>query len=550
MRLLITSLLLTFTTTTFANDSRPNILLIVAEDMSPRVGAYGDAVAQTPAIDELATQGVRYTNVFTAAGVCAPSRSGLITGVQPIALGTQQMRTSQGPVPYEAVTPVDVKAFPELLRRAGYATVNVAKKDYQFGEPFTVWDADIGDFMTPPDLAAWRQLPSGKPFFAMINLMSTHESHLARTDMELPGNSPFKRMVKVIAKWQEENVERVTAPDSVEVPPYYPDTPRVRQSIAQHYDNIHYMDNEVRQILDNLASDGLADNTVVIWTTDHGDALPRAKRSNYDSGLEVPFIVRWPDGHAAGTVNDQLMSFVDVAPSLLALAGAEIPDFIDGVNALGGEQREYIHAARDRMDETWDRQRTVRDRRFKYIRNLMPELSYFRPLAFRDMFPIMQEWWSVQGEGGLDSTQAVYFEAPRAAEELYDTLADPWETNNLAADPAFADDLARLRAEADRWLASVDDWGADEERERLEQMWPGLVQPATATPEISLERKTAIATVSCATDGASIGYRLVTDGEAGPWLIYTGDVMINPGQAIEAKAVRYGYKESAIAVAE
>ena len=529
---------------------RPNILLIVAEDMSPRVGAFGDPIAQTPAIDALARQGVRYTHVFTAAGVCAPNRSALITGVQPISLGTHQMRTAQGPIPYETVTPVDVKAFPELLRRVGYATVNVAKTDYQFGEPFSVWDVNLGNFAAPPDLAAWRQLPDGKPFFAMINLMSTHESRLASAEIELPGDHPFKKMVEGLAKWQAANVERVTNPADVVVPPYYPDTPQVRQSIAQHYDNIHYMDSEVRQILENLTADGLDQNTVVIWTTDHGDGLPRAKRSNYDTGLHVPLIVRWPDGHGAGSESGQMLSFVDIAPSLLRIAGAPVPDFIEGIDVLGGAQREYIHAARDRMDETYDRQRTVRDSRFKYIRNLMPELAYFRPLAFRDMFPVMQSWWDGLEHDSLSAIQRAYFEAPRAPEELYDTQADPWEINNLADDPNYVAALTRLRAEADRWLAGVDDWGADEERARVWQMWPDGAQPTTADPIIALNRKSAVAMVSSETAGASIEYRLVTDGEPEAWSIYTGDVAINPGQSIEARAIRYGYAPSGISRAE
>ena len=218
--------------------AQPNIVLIVAEDLSPRVGAFGDAVAQTPNIDALAEQGVRYTRVFSASGVCAPNRSALITGVYPQTLGTQHMRTVNRN--YEAVPPANVKAFPELLRQAGYVTGNTAKTDYQFGEPFTVWDINHGNFALPPDLALWRQLPRDKPFFAMINLMSTHESRLATLDTK--GQGAFGPVIAGLALARAAMVSEVTDPADVSVPDYYPDVPLVRESIAQHYDNIHYMD--------------------------------------------------------------------------------------------------------------------------------------------------------------------------------------------------------------------------------------------------------------------------------------------------------------------
>jgi arylsulfatase A-like enzyme len=250
-------------------------------------------------------------------------------------MGTQHMRTSNHG--YEAVPPAEVKAFPELLRRAGYATVNVAKTDYQFGEPFTVWDQNLGSFNEQPDLAPWRQLPKNKPFMAMINLMSTHESRLATTDSR--GTGEFGKALKSWVAAREKLVEPVTDPDVVTVPPYYPDTPAVRASIAQHYDNIHYMDGEVGRILEYLEKDGLHENTIVIWTTDHGDGLPRAKRSIYDSGLKVPLVIRYPDGRGRGAINTGLVSAVDIAPTILGIAGVDKPHFIQGhdfLSASGG----------------------------------------------------------------------------------------------------------------------------------------------------------------------------------------------------------------------
>ncbi len=541
-----------------AGDKRPNILLIVAEDMSLKVGAFGDQVAQTPAIDALAEQGIRYPNAFTAAGVCAPSRSALITGVYPISMGTQHMRTGFG-IPgtevksYEAVPPVDVKAFPELLRRAGYATANFAKKDYQFGEPFTVWDVDVGNFLSPVEPALWRYLPKGKPFFAMVNLMSTHESRLVP-----PGEKFENRFAGMMEKIQEiraKNVAQVTDPADVRVPPYYPDTARVRGSIAQHYDNIHYMDSEVARILAALKSDGLEDNTIVIWTTDHGDALPRAKRAIYDSGLKVPMVVRFPDGRDKGKVRDELVSFVDLAPTILTLAGAEVPGFIQGRNFLGEGERQYIFGARDRMDEVPDRVRSVRDDRYEYVRTYLTEEPYFRPIYFRDMFPIMQELWAGEKNHSLEPQQQFYFDAPRPVEELYDTQADPDEVHNLASDESYAEIKQRLSAAMDQWLADVGDLGEKSELEMVEGMWPGLKQPVTAAPGVNLKRKShgaARVTLADATPGASIGYRIEKsakesdDGKDKQWSLYTGPFTLAAGETLSTKAIRYGYQESQV----
>ena len=530
--------------------AQPNIVLIVAEDMSSRVGAFGDAVAQTPNIDALADQGVRYTQVFSASGVCAPNRSALITGVYPQALGTQHMRTVNRD--YEAVPPVSVKAFPELLRRAGYVTGNTAKTDYQFGEPFTVWDINHGNFALPPDLALWRQLPRDKPFFAMINLMSTHESRLATLDTK--GQGAFGPVIAGLALARAAMVSEVTDPADVSVPDYYPDVPLVRESIAQHYDNIHYMDAQVGEIMANLRADKLLDSTVVIWLTDHGDGLPRAKRSVYDSGLHIPMVIRSQQGKEAGGIDTRLISIVDLAPSILQLAGVPVPDFVQGQSMLDGEKvRDYVFAGRDRMDQVPDRVRAVRDQRYKYLRNYRSELPYFRPLAFRDMFPVMQALWAGNEAGSLSDQQQFYFVSPRPLEELYDTLHDPHELVNLAGRPEHARTLRRMRGAMDDWLARVGDKGAVDESDMIESMWPGGRQPVTAEPRIVSENRRLYMTSS--TPGASIAYRVRASGaeglfaREGRWQLYTEPVLWqpeNPSTQIEAKAIRYGYAESAV----
>lgn len=526
---------------------QPNILLIVAEDLSPRIGAYGDKVANTPNIDALAGQGIRFTNVYAAAGVCAPNRSALISGMYPISMGTHMMRTSSLPLPsgekgYEAVPPAQMKAFPELLRRAGYATANFAKKDYQFGEPFSIWDIDTGNYLSPvvPDL--WNQLPKDKPFFVMMNLMATHEGHLIAPDAKPSGK--FGKFFEAIQQ-ANKAVEKVTNPADVAVPPYYPDTAEVRQSIAQFYDNIHHMDKQVGDILKALKAQGLDKDTIVLWTTDHGDALPRAKRSVYDTGLLIPLIVRFPDGKGAGSVNDKLISMVDFAPTFLDFAGAPLPAFLQGIDIFSQQTREYIYGARDRMDLVPDKLRAVRDTRYKYIHNEMRDVPYFRPLTFRDSFPVMQSWWHEHSAGTLNAVQDDYFSAPRPEHELYDTSVDPWEINNIASNPQFADKLTEMQDELADWKARVHDKSNVDELVMVEDMWPEFKQPVTESPVFTPVTcgNTTCLSLTSDSENASLSYRVA--GQTA-WQLYVQPIPVTPHTTLEAKAIRYGYKESAV----
>ena len=264
-----------------APSARPNIVWISNEDMSPHLGAYGDPLARTPVLDRFAKESIRYTHAFTTAPVCAPSRAAIITGMYQTTIGAQHMRTTEDrvpelPGPYLAVPPFYVRAFPEYLRAAGYYTSNRAKTDYQFGVPFTIWD-DLG-----PN-AHWRnRTDKTQPFFSVFNLEVTHESQIFPS-------SPARKGKPL-----------VTDPARVPVPPYYPDTPAIRQELARMYDNIADMDGQVGEILKQLEADGLSDNTVVFYWSDHGDGVPRSKRSLYDSGLRVPLMIRWPKMAAGG----------------------------------------------------------------------------------------------------------------------------------------------------------------------------------------------------------------------------------------------------------
>jgi arylsulfatase A-like enzyme len=530
-----------------ASQMRPNIVFLLVEDLSPRIGAFGDPVARTPELDQLAREGVRYTNVFTSAGVCAPSRAALITGMHQSSIGAQHMRTSaykwpdgSGRTGYEAVPPPFVKAFPELLRAAGYYTINNSKTDYQFGNPFTVWDESGAN-------ASWKNRPDDAPFFAMYSLQITHESGLFTPDSVASGLPSFAPTTEA-AEQRRAGLTQRTRPEDVVVPPYYPDTPVVRADIARQYDNVQLMDAWVGERLDELKRVGVLDNTVIIWSTDHGDGFPRAKRSLYDSGLQVPTIIRFPDGRGAGQANDRMISFVDLAPTILALAGVKAPDHLQGIDVLGpkGDRQDRIFAARDRLDEWQDRSRGVRTRDFKYIRNAYPEAPLYLKLAYRENVPMMAEMRRLFEAGQLTPLQASYFQTPRPAEELFDLRADPDEIHNLAGDPALAGVKAELSASLSAWLARIHDPGRAPEDEMVRAAWDGDTQPRTARPQMSASPAGAgLSAVSLRseTEGASIGYRV---GDAARWKLYSGPFRVSPGSRIAAKAIRYGFAESEV----
>jgi N-sulfoglucosamine sulfohydrolase len=455
-------------------------------------------------------------------------------------MGGQHMRAYSGPYDYYAVPPPEVKAFPELLRAAGYYTFVTTKLDYQFAwplpgmGPFTIWDRERRS-------GAW-ETPGRTPFFGYMNFASTHESGLfTRWTWPRSVSHAVAQASHIYAHW---NTEDQVFPEDVEVPPYYPDTLPVRGDIARQYNNVITMDRNVGEVLRRLEEEGLADNTIVIWTTDHGDGLPRAKRELYDSGLHAPMIIRWPEqwrpeGVLAGSIDERMVSFVDFAPTILSLAGAPIPGFIQGQAFAGPAEeapRQYVFAARDRIDEVPDRQRAVRDVRYKYIKNYDQRAGGFH-LDYRDNAPGMRDMWRALEAGELNEVQRQWFE-PRPPQYLFDTDADPHEVNNLAADPLYADELERLRGVLAMHKARITDYSDMPEAEMAELFWPGGEQPVTAPVEYQ-QREGAVI-LSSATEGASIVYRI----DGGEWQLYRAPVQLDTSVELEAMAIRYGWEES------
>jgi len=521
---------------------RPNILWLVAEDLSPFLPAFGDSTIRTPALSRLAAGGICYDNTYAPAPVCSPARFGIATGMYPNHLGAQHMRTGPwyvsdvtpeavrnaaqylppGIEPYEAVPPPGVKMMSEYLREAGYYCTNNVKEDYQFRKPPTAWDKSS-------NTAHWRNRAPGQPFFAVFNFEVTHESRIWRKADD--------------SLW-------VDADLAVDVPPYLPDTEVGRRDIRRMYSNIKEMDQQVGKVLAQLEDDGLLDSTIVFFYGDHGGPLPRHKRMVYDSGIRVPMIIRYPGAQRAGTRDDQLISFIDFAPTVLSVVGIEPPDYMDGYAFLGAYdapgQRVYIHAAADRMDESYDTHRAVRDKRYKYIRYYQPEKPMYLPSAYRDQMPIMQELHRLHAAGELTDAQARWFRETKPEEELFDTRLDPYELKNLAANPDYAGKLRELRAECERWMAAINDKGLLPEAELRESLWPGGEQPVTADPEVTLEANEL--RIACATPGASIGYKILLPGEEEPaaWQVYTEPVALPANAIVIAVAHRIGYAPSEV----
>jgi len=505
---------------------QPNILWLVTEDISPYLACYGDSTAKTPNLDRLAREGVRFTNVFSVSGVCAPSRSCLITGMYPTSIGTDNMRTlnkfPQINIPaYSVVLPPEVKMFSEIMRANGYYCTNNAKQDYQFKAPVTGWDESS-------KMAHWRNHPQNKPFFSVFNFEVTHESQI----------------------WERKNLPLTVDPEKVKLPPYYPESLVIRKDMARMYSNIEEMDKQVGELLKQLEEDGLLEKTIIIFYSDNGGPIPRGKREVYDTGLRVPFIIRYPNKQQAGQVVDQLVSFVDFAPSTLSLANIKIPAYMQGKAFLGSqktEPRQYVYAARDRMDSEYDMVRAVGDKRFKYLRNFQPEKPYIQNVAYRLDMALMQELLRLQKEGKLNEEQKLWFRKTKPEEEFYDTQTDPYELNNLAQNPKYAAKLAELKSELDKWMKFTQDKGFIPEQQWVEQIWPGMKQPVTAEPVLNLQQNQV--TVSCATTGASIAWQILPKGEkpkANAWQVYTGPVSLMANQEVYALAERIGYKQSKI----
>ena len=439
--------------TTACQNSSPqpwNIVWIIADDLSPDLSCYGSTEVHTPNIDRLAGEGARFTNAYVTCPVCSPSRSALITGMYQTSIGAHRHRSHRDdgytlPEPYRMIT--------DIFRDAGYYTVNDHqsglggrnKTDYNFQHE------------KPFDGTDWRDREPGQPFYAQINIFEPHR-----------GRPP--------EIWSfTESLESRTDPGKVSPPEYYPQDEVSRKDWAGYLDAVQLLDEKVGRVLDRLDEDGLADQTIIVFFGDHGRPMPRDKQFLYDGGIHVPLIIRWPGYFKPGSIRDELVSSIDLSATSLALAGIQIPDYMQGRVFVGADKmpdREYVFAARDRCDETVDRIRAVRDKQYKYIRNFHPEKPYMQLNRYKEVsYPIWRQMLRLEKAGKITASDYPFLARTRPAEELYDTIADPSELHNLADSGEHQQILTRMASTLDLWIQHTSDLGEEPEDPSIAARW-------------------------------------------------------------------------------
>ena len=409
----------------------PNILWLTSEDHGPEMGCYGDQLARTPHVDALAAKGMLFKKAWSNAPVCAPARTAIISGVYPSSSGGLHMRSMVS-------LPPEMRLYPQFLREVGYYCSNNSKEDYNLRAPKDLWNASS-------NRAHWRDRADGQPFFAIFNSTKSHESQL-RT-------RPHRQ---------------VTSPAAVRVPSYHPDTPEVRADWAQYYDQVSAADADAGLRLKELGEAGLAEDTIVFYYGDHGSGMPRSKRWPCNSGLHVPMVVyfppKWqhlaPKEYTAGGKSERMVSFVDLAPSLLSIAGIQPPPWMQGHAFAGPFQTEpqpFLFGERGRMDERMDQVRSVTDGRYVYLRNYYPHVSQGQRVDFQFQTPTTRLWRALYDAGQATDAQSIFWRIPKTPEELYDLQTDPDEVKNLAQSAEHRQVLEKLRAAQREHLVATRD---------------------------------------------------------------------------------------------
>lgn len=503
----------------------PNILWLVAEDQSPDFfSMYGDSTISLPNLEALALDGVIFTNAYSPVPVCAPARSSIITGMYPTTLGTQNMRTHTpwnpdnqpqiGVPSYSPLVPDGTLMFPQLLRKKGYYTSNGPKEDYNFQKLESVWDESSAD-------AHWRKQEGDAPFFSVFNFEVCHESGI----------------------WKQGENELFVSPDSVPVPPYFPDNKIIRHDLAVNYSNLKRMDDQIGEIIQQLKEDGLYDNTIIFFYGDHGGPFPRYKRALYETGTKVPMIVKFLKSEKQSDTDDRFISFIDLAPTILSLANIEPPKVMQGKAQFGKfevvKKPNYVFTTSDRFDGFYDRLRAVRSQRYKYIKNFNVEVSNVLPVVYRQQMPMMQKMNEMHAKGELDSVQSLWFQTPKPEEELYDLKKDPYELVNLVNRTELKDTLIHLRGLVEKWIVQTNDMGRYPEKELMAKWMPDGKQPQL--PPLELEEKEGkVRLISTKTD-ATVLWKQPQDSL---WSIYVAPL---PADAsFEAKAERIGFLDSEV----
>lgn len=449
---------------------RPNIIWLMAEDICPDLSCYGTKAVETPNLDKMATEGVRFTQAFCTAPVCSASRSAMMLGAHQNTFGAHQHRTDK-----KQMLPDGVKPITQWLEEAGYYTcLMVSKKtdcNFKTEKPL---------FMGKD----WSERKQGQPFFSQITLANTHRS------------------------WGRDMVNPID-PKDVELPPYYPDTPLSRRDWADGLEEIQMMDRRVGEILKRLDDEGIADNTLVFFIGDNGRCHIRGKQFLYDGGLLTPLLIRWPEKVKPGQLNNDLVMTIDISATILSAAGVKKPSYVQGHNLFASDfpKRKYVFAARDKMDDTHDSIRAARSKDFKYILNQMPERAWCQYNRYKEaQYPMLALMNVMNMKGKLTPAQALFMAAKKPKEELFDLRKDPHEIHNVAGDPEYQVVLKEMRGEMAKWRKTINDkpvteefrkggWPADyptktlEEWEAVLKTWEDKLLRGVATPKTAKQKK-------------------------------------------------------------
>jgi arylsulfatase A-like enzyme len=505
---------------------QPNIIWLVAEDQAPEwFPMYGNTPIALPVLESLAQDGIVYTNAVSPVPVCAPARSSIITGMYPTSLGTHNMRTYtpwaeiNEPLldslrSYSPIVPNGVRMFTEYLREAGYYAINGPKEDYNFERTDAAWDESGKS-------RHWRNRKDNQPFFAVFNFSVCHESQI----------------------WARGEDSLYVNPARIMVPPIFPDTEIVRHDLAVNYSNLKRLDDQVGEVIAQLKEDGLYEDAIIFFYGDHGGPFPRYKRALYDTGLKVPMIIKLPKNKRAGERDDLLFSFLDLAPTVLSLAGIKPPTVMQGKALMGhykdAKEKAFTFHSSDRFDEVYDRLRAVRSKRFKYIKSYDTLLSHALPVSYREQMPMMRELRELYAKGKLNANQSKWLLEGKPREELYDLVNDPYELNNLVNETDLKDTLEHYRRVLEDWVITTNDLGRIPEKDLIMNWFPYGNAPKLPPMEmeivdntLKLHNKQKDATVVWKTPNDSV------------WNIYT--LPLPDSLIIEAKAERIGYQDSEI----
>ncbi len=433
-RISIIFMMLFFSWGVISAQEKPNILWITIEDTSPQfIGCYGNKNAKTPVIDQLAAEGVRFTNAFSTSTVCSPSRNTIITGVRTFKMGTGNHRSGY-------TIPDFIHGFPYFMKQEGYYVTNNSKTDYNVGNKQFIKDA----WDESSNSAGWWNRASGQPFFAVFNFMESHQSRTM--------TKPYDWYIENV--WNQLPQEDRIAEDEFDMPPIYHDSPDMRKYFARVYNSIKLTDNRIGELLEKLDKENLRDNTIIFFYADHGEGIPRGKTNGIDMGYRVPFIVWFPEKYkhlspwgTVGVVTDELIDFEDLAPTMINLVNGKIPDYLKGRVLLGKDRSkevDHLLLSSDRADNSPDLVRSITDGRFMYSRNFMPFIPQMRHIHYMEIGDITKEMRSDLYKGNLDSLQISFFEE-RPSEFLFDLQNDQWETINLVDNPKYDEVLSKMR---------------------------------------------------------------------------------------------------------